>query len=84
MARTKLPAEVAIPKEGKLEFSMERTTEQMWERAQHAGWSHSRFFMHLIAILIVLRKRDRWVASAASQQKRKSKKKGAQEAHPSL
>ena len=77
MASTRLTAKVMTPKGGKLEFSMERTIDQAWERAQHAGWSYSRFFMHLLAILVVLRQRDRWNASAAPQRKKRPKKEGA-------
>ena len=85
MAGTRLTAEVATPKGGKLEFSIERTIDATWERAQHAGWSYLRFFMHVSAILIVLRQRDRWTASTVSPQKRRAKKKGAQEpARPSV
>lgn len=80
----RLTAEVKTPKGCKLEFSIERTIEATWERSQHAGWSFPRFFMHVFAILIVLRQRDRWAANAVSQRKKKPKKRGAHEARPSV
>jgi hypothetical protein len=80
MAGTRLTAEVRIPAGSKLEFSIERTIDATWERAQHAGWSYPRFFMHVFAILVVLRQRDRWTASTVTKQKKRAKKKGAQEA----
>jgi hypothetical protein len=71
----------------KFEISLERKVEAAWEQAQQAGWSYSHFIRHLFAILIVLRQRDRWVANAASpQKKRKPKKKDAsvRDGHASL
>ena len=69
---------IKAPSGAKLEFSLERKIEAAWEQAQEAEWSYLRFCNHLFAILIVLRKRDRWTANAANtQKKKKSRKKGA-------
>ena len=42
----------------KLEFSIEKSVERLWEQAQSAVWSYVRFAGHVMAVLIILKRRS--------------------------